>query len=346
MPHRKAGTKNWYIKYTDATGRKCTVSSGTSDFLEAKRIENQRRGQKPVYKPSTGVKTIEDVLYEYLTAHPTERGGFAAKKLLDAWQGLSIAAITPEKITHYKRNRKDKHGNQITDSTLRRELGVLRSAINYCNHQLDWQLPEILKKRLPRESRGRIRWIKREDADRLVECATGQHIKDFILLGLHTGMRKSELLGLTWNRVDLLHGTIHFKPGDHKSKTHATIPINATAREVLERRLGTGKYVIHIKRKNKEIIEPLGNIKKSFATACKKAGIVDFTPHDLRHTCASWLVQAGIPIAAVCEVLRHSDIHTTMRYAHLAPENARNALAALDQKTAAKTAAPSDVSTA
>lgn len=68
------------------------------------------------------------------------------------------------------------------------------------------------------------------------------------------------------------------------------------------------------------------DVQRSFATACRQAGIADFKIHDLRHTCATWLIQAGVSIREVAEVLRHADIRMTMRYAHLAPENVRAAV--------------------
>ena len=71
-------------------------------------------------------------------------------------------------------------------------------------------------------------------------------------------------------------------------------------------------------------------VKRSFATACRRAGITDFHIHDLRHTCAARLVQAGVSIREVAELLRHSDIRVTMRYAHLAPESVRSAVARLE----------------
>lgn len=74
-------------------------------------------------------------------------------------------------------------------------------------------------------------------------------------------------------------------------------------------------------------------MKRSFANACDKAGIKDFRIHDLRHCCAAWLVQSGVSIRAVAELLRHSDIRVTMRYAHLAPETVRAAVAVLDVKS-------------
>ena len=74
----------------------------------------------------------------------------------------------------------------------------------------------------------------------------------------------------------------------------------------------------------------IGSVKKSFASACRKAGVEDFHQHDLRHTCGAWLVQAGVPLIEVRELLRHSTVRMTERYAHLAPHNARAAVAALD----------------
>ena len=76
--------------------------------------------------------------------------------------------------------------------------------------------------------------------------------------------------------------------------------------------------------------QPVRSIRKAFGTACRRANIKDFHPHDCRHTCASWMVQAGVPLPAVKEVLRHSSITVTERYAHLAPENARSAVAVLE----------------
>ncbi|MDO6460897.1 site-specific integrase [Granulosicoccaceae sp. 1_MG-2023] len=71
-------------------------------------------------------------------------------------------------------------------------------------------------------------------------------------------------------------------------------------------------------------------VRRSFATACRRAGIEDFHIHDLRHTCAAWLVTAGVPLTEVRDLLGHSSIKMTERYAHLAPENVRAAVAKLE----------------
>jgi integrase len=74
------------------------------------------------------------------------------------------------------------------------------------------------------------------------------------------------------------------------------------------------------------------DIKKAWARALRIAGIREFRFHDLRHTFASRLVQGGVPIKAVQELLGHADIKMTMRYAHLAPHNLRDAVSVLSKK--------------
>ena len=76
--------------------------------------------------------------------------------------------------------------------------------------------------------------------------------------------------------------------------------------------------------------ERIRDVKRSFGTACRRARIEDFRFHDLRHTCAAWLVSAGVPLTEVRDLLGHSSVKVTERYAHLAPENVRAAVAVLD----------------
>lgn len=72
------------------------------------------------------------------------------------------------------------------------------------------------------------------------------------------------------------------------------------------------------------------DVKKGFTTACARAGINDFRIHDLRHTCAAWLVSEGVPLSEVWDLLGHQSITMTERYAHLAPERVRSAVARLE----------------
>jgi integrase len=72
-------------------------------------------------------------------------------------------------------------------------------------------------------------------------------------------------------------------------------------------------------------------MQNGYESACARAGIKDFRVHDLRHTFASWLVSAGVPLAEVRDLLGHSTIEMTERYAHLAPDNHVRAVSVLDR---------------
>lgn len=75
-----------------------------------------------------------------------------------------------------------------------------------------------------------------------------------------------------------------------------------------------------------------GNVRKGFATACRRAGS-DFRIHDLRHTCAAWLVNDGVALPEVRDLLGHASVTMTEKYAHLAPDNVRAAVESLDRPT-------------
>jgi integrase len=180
----------------------------------------------------------------------------------------------------------------------------------------------------------RLRWISHNEAGALLDSVGPRvpYLRDFITIGLNTGMRMGEMLNLEWSRVDLTNNVIYLTPKDQKDRRYGSVPINAQAREALLSRARhraehcpDAKYVF-VRRDGSRI----ASVKKGFAAACEKAGIENFHIHDLRHTCAAWLVQAGVPLRTVAEILRHKDIRTTMRYAHLAPDDAQAGVAALD----------------
>ncbi len=140
-------------------------------------------------------------------------------------------------------------------------------------------------------------------------------------------MRRGEIFGLTWDRVDLTHGFILLHTT--KNGERREIPINGTLRVQLEKlalsNVDGRKFVFHEKDG-----KPFDSVKRSFKTACDDAKIKDFHFHDLRHTFASQLVMAGIDLTTLKELLGHKDIKMTLRYAHLAPSHKLRAVELLD----------------
>ena len=158
------------------------------------------------------------------------------------------------------------------------------------------------------------------------------HLPDFILLGLNTGMRRGEMLGLDWECVDLESRLMSLGAARQKNGRPGSVPLNKEAYAAIQARAEfrrancpSSPWVFCDRRGIR-----IRSVKRNFASACRKAGLEDFHQHDLRHTCAAWLVQAGVPLIEVRELLRHSTIQMTERYAHLAPHNVRAAVAALD----------------
>ncbi|HTT07404.1 MAG TPA: site-specific integrase [Gammaproteobacteria bacterium] len=181
-----------------------------------------------------------------------------------------------------------------------------------------------------------MRYLEPDEITRLISAAESdrrpKHLSDFIRLALNTGCRRGELLKLEWSRVDLKRNLIHLDGSHTKTGRRRSVPLNSMALEVLSSRARfREKYCpdnpwVFAHKDGKRI----QSVKKSFASACRKAGITNFRVHDLRHTCAAWLVSAGVPLPEVRDLLGHSTVRMTERYAHLAPENVRAAVARLE----------------
>ena len=279
-------------------------------------------------------RLYDDLMLRYLQgpskdkrAH--DRDLYAAKQLTPFFQGQALNNLGAADVQAYIDQRR---AEGVGPATVNKELNLLSVALNHARRRLQWDVPNSVEGMRLKEPEGRIRWIDRPTAKHLLEVAESEpqapHLADFIRLGLHTGMRKGEMLGLTWERVDLERKMIYLTDKDQKNGKHGSIPLNTDAVAALENRRKHREQ--HCPQSpwvfaNREG-ERIADIKKGFKTACKKASIKDFHPHDLRHTCAAWLVQDGVDIRVVCELLRHSSIQVTMRYAHLSSKNVRDAV--------------------
>jgi integrase len=325
MPFKKERSPYWWISYYDG-GKQIRVPSGTTSWREAKTIEQTKRAESAKRKHSEPRFSFDRVMEQYFSDIEGEphydRALIASVRLSPYFAGKAIDHITPTEISKYKADR----SQTVSDGTIIKEMHTLSKAITHCNQAYGWNLPNVVKGHVPKQPKGRLRWLTRLEAKKLILAAKqspkAPYLSNFIVLALNTGMRKGELLGLEWNRVDLRKKLVYLDPEHQKSGIHSSVPLNLAAREALKRLRGVHSRWVFTNNKQERLL----NVKRSFATACRVAGIEDFTIHDLRHTAAAWLIQEGIPIRTVAEILRHNDIATTMRYAHLAPENTRQAV--------------------
>jgi integrase len=161
----------------------------------------------------------------------------------------------------------------------------------------------------------------------------GDHLTPLVLLALNTGLRRGELTSLHWEHADVETGVITVLAAKAKSAKARYVPMNSEVVEILRRWKDVTPYT-------GPRLFPITSPKTAWAALIDDAGIGKFRFHDLRHHFASRLVMGGTDLNTVRELLGHSDIKTTLRYAHLAPEHKRAAVESLLSPTARATKAP------
>lgn len=281
--------------------------------------------------------TLDEVAAFYLSAkqHRSKwRDQCSLNRLSPFFKNQKLSEISRKRVRAYVQYRQN---GGVTLSTVRRELRFAAAAVNYVRieHEVDLKNP-FQALQIP-EAEGRSRWLSKDEAERLIAAASlyarTPHLPCFIRLALNTGCRRGELLGLEWPRVDMARRLIFLEARHTKSAKRRTVPLNDTALAALGELLQW--HLKHHPGSPWVFPSSAGGhirwLKTAFRNSCNRAGIQDFRIHDLRHTCASWLVMAGVDLYVVRDLLGHASITTTERYAHLAPARAAAAVTLLDQ---------------
>ncbi|WP_199065457.1 site-specific integrase [Chitinimonas sp. BJB300] len=202
-------------------------------------------------------------------------------------------------------------------ATHNRYLALLRALLRKAEKEWDWieKAPHIS---LFHEATCRIRWITPEEAQRLISFLP-KHLVPVVQIALATGLRRSNVYGLKWDQINMQKHIAWIHPDEAKARRAIGVPLNKTAIEALLSRLGKHhEFVFTFRGK------PLKGVSDSaFKKACQLAGIQDFRFHDLRHTWASWLIQAGVGLAELQKLGGWETMAMVMRYAHLAPDHLR-----------------------
>jgi integrase len=351
----------WVIRWTE-DGRSCERRTGETDraIAEEKLADflATRRERPTGYRPE-GRYLISDLLAEYGLEHGPEVAsketlGCNTMRLLEYWSGKTVSEVIKANCQAYAVRRR-KEG--VTDSTIRRELGVLSAALGHARS--NERLREHPKVWMPEDGPAKERWLTRREASRLLRAARFQpqakHLPLFILLGLYGGARKSAILDLRWSQVDLENGRIDWSPPGRRQtkKRRAKIPIRRRLLTFLRYAKAHGSDLGPVLTQRVTLtdgsmgIVPIGDVKKAFAAAVKRAKLEPskpwmdkngrklrnptseelaeyrrntVTPHTLRHTCGTWMAQAGVPLWEIAGFLGHTVQRTTELYAHHHPD--------------------------
>lgn len=191
----------------------------------------------------------------------------------------------------------------VGDGTVRREIGALTAALNHA--AAEGHITAAPKLWRPARPPSKERWLEKEEAVRLLNACRHpkrRHLARFILIGLYTGSRADNILGLQWRRncqggwidleAGLLYRTAEGEAGSKKRRPTAKLPRQLTGHARRWRRDGQ-QWVVHYEGRR------VLRVKRAFAAAVKSAGIEHATPHVLRHTAITWAMQAGAPLPEV-----------------------------------------------
>jgi len=277
---------------------------------------------------------FEDLRDRYMKEHSmvhkaaksTVRDQSLFRHLARSFSGMTLAEITPARISEHKSLRRS---DGAKPATLARELEVLRHALNLALREWEWISKNPFEKVKIEKPNNKVeRWLTFEEEHDLLE-ASAPWLREIIIFALNSGMRQGEILSLKWNQVDLKRRTATLLVT--KNKEVRTIPLNQTVTELLQSKKKVESISGYVFTSQAGTRIDASNVRRAFNSAKKEANVEDFRFHDLRHTFATRLVQAGVDLYVVKELLGHKSITMTLRYAHHNSESLRFGVEILDK---------------
>jgi integrase len=258
---------------------------------------------------------------------------FGAKRVVNITYG-DIQKFKLKRLSDpNKRDARQGVESTLKVATVNRELQLLRNILNFAKRK-GWivrnpfELGEPLISMAAERKRDRI--LSRDEEMRLlVACDTKQraHLKPILIAALDTGCRKGELLKLKWKDVDLADGLIRLRATTTKTEQSRTVGVTRRLQGELQR-----LWDISPRDPGGSVFGVQSDIKRSFAAACKDAGISDLRFHDLRHVATTRLVETkALHTAEAMKITGHHQESTFARYVNPQDETARRAAEALDE---------------
>lgn len=326
----RSGKERWHIYYRAGNRQYVRQAvKGATSRADALKVLQQKA--LAVFRDANGIKKFKqrvmfgEFAQTYL-ANTTQLKDWGTNKcrldlnLVPFFGKLFLGDITPKHIEEYRSKRLKKIKPITTNRELALPKGMFTKAIDYGYVTAN---PVKKVKMIPETDCARERILSQEEEERLMAVAA-PHFKPFIVIALNGGMRRGEILKLTWSNVDFRNRLVHVVK-TKRSKNRA-IPMN----NILYRTLqglkaeadGSGK------------VYPFKHVQGVFEAARKKAGLTGLRLHDLRHTFATRLIQSGVDVFTVQKILGHSTITITMRYVHSFEPQMRDAVDRLEKKFA------------
>jgi integrase len=344
----------YYIRFADRDGKLRVESTGSPsrsfarDVLEKRRTEVREGRYFPKPKVVTVDEIIKDATDRAREHHELQRPGKKFRpyryRIVGEWfKGRDTASLTPQEIgaklaEQCKTPANFNRYRVALSHAFKLAVANGKVADNPARHvrlKKEGDTIRWLNQYAPLDTEvDYLRPLKNEEARlRAVIQKRFPAREPELDLALGTGLRFSEQYNLRWRQVDLKRNQLTLL--DTKSGGTQYLPIGPDARAALKR--------LRALAPKSELVCPDEKLHRAWWDAVRaEARIARYRWHDNRHTFASRLVQAGVPILVVNKLMRHATLQMTMRYAHLAPENFQDALALLSRSVSKSVAAPAE----
>ena len=333
---KKAKKVKYWISYRLPGGKQRLEFVGYS-IKEAKDAEGKRRSQKREnrifdIKPDSKM-TFNELTKWYLDLPKVKelssywRVKLSLRKFNSEFGDMVISHIKPVDLENYQVMRRTEGK---ADATIDQEIGaaktmIIKAFVNGIVSGDSLKVFRVVKKLLKANSNARDRVLSPEEFQSLLDNSPS-YLKAILTTGYYTGMRRGEILHLSWDKVDLKKRIIRLSAQDTKDKEARTIPICddlMTCLKRLPRSLNTRQVFLHRGG-------PIKDIRGALKSACEKAGIVygrfeenGFVFHDLRHTFNTYMRKAKVPESIIMAVTGHSTRAMFDRYNTVDEEDTR-----------------------
>jgi len=327
------GTVCWYARWR-AHGVEHREAAGPTrahaTALLALRIRERQEARHGIrIGPPGPPRSVSSLLDAYISQarargrRSVERMERLARNVTASELGARPADVLREAdLDTYVEHRKE----AVSPSTINRELALTRAALRLAERRGEIPRGCVPHVSLLREPPGRCRVLSPDEEDRAL-AACPAWLRALVVLAINTGCRQGELLSLRWSSVDTDAGWLHLE--QTKSGARRDVPLNTTARAVLESRRGGKGSLVFPTRRGTQIART--NLARAWRAACARAEVPDCRWHDLRHTTGGRVATATGSLLAVQGLLGHRSITMAARYGHLADARVREAVEAVDR---------------
>ena len=313
----------WYIELPLPRGRTLKRSVGkvgiaTKSMARAMETDYKKKIKRnELGMEESDIPTLNEIKYDYIEyvrdvkkKRSWKRDEELLRPLSELFGNKLLTDISTKNLEEFKQIRLKK----VSPATVNRSLSVLRHLYNLAKrwNRFFGDNPVSIVGMLQEQSQIERILTPVEEQKLLRESIST--LRPVLLMALNTGMRRGEILSLLWSDIDFDVNMITIDQTNTKSKKQRRVPVNTILRTILiELKLKSrGSEYVFIDNDGNQI----KSIRSAFVTATKRAGLEGLRFHDLRHTAATRMVESGANIVAISKILGHSDIKTTMRYAH------------------------------